>query len=63
VAPTSAHPNIINQVRKEKCYDLGFKLLLSEKGITMKLYEVCDEEKGTITFNLKEVSGIRIEDL
>lgn len=63
VAPAQLHPRIIQAVRKEKWMDVGFKLLLSEKKVKMKLKHECDAAKSIITFTLSDVSGIRVEDL
>lgn len=63
VAPASMHAALRQAVRQEKFRDAGFKLLLSEAGIKMKLYSTSDEKRGTITFTLVDTTGIRTGDL
>jgi len=63
IVPSYLHKRVIQAVRAEKCRDLAYKLLLSEKSVTYKLYEDIDTEKNTITFTLIKTSDIGIEDL
>jgi hypothetical protein len=51
-APVATHDRIIGAVRKEKCRDLGWSLLLSEKGQKLFLIEVTVGE--VITFTLED---------
>ena len=49
IAPISTHPRIINGVRKEKCRDEGWKLLLLDKGIKYRLLNRSEGNKLTFT--------------
>ncbi len=60
-ADVSAHPRIVNGVRKEKNKDYGWKLLTGEEG---KKFELHDKSEGSLlTFYLVDVSPLSINDL
>jgi len=63
VAPGFSHPKIIQAVMKERSADLPFRKLLRKKKIKMELIKESDEIKGTISFKLVEIKGIKIGDL
>lgn len=53
-ADPSSHARIIKAVRKEKCNDVGWKLLCSEQS---KKYKIEEEIEGKlITFKLIDIS-------
>ena len=60
-APISTHRRIIKAVRKEKCNDAGWQLLLSEEGKKYKLKEKV--EGKLITFYLEDISPIALSSL
>lgn len=60
-ADKSAHARIIKAVRKEKNKDIGWKLLLGEKGVKYELHNKI--EGKIITFYLVDISPINLSDL
>ena len=48
---------------KERSADLPFRKLLRNKGIKMELLKERNEIKGTISFKLVEIKGIKVGDL
>ena len=67
IAPIVAHKKIIKAVCKEKYQDMGWKLLCAEKEVRFELDIVVElhanNEVGSVTFTLVDVSGISINDL
>ncbi len=59
IAPIDSHKTIIKMVIKEKYKDIGWKLLLSEKGMRYRLAHKIAGSK--ITFELIENSPAHIE--
>ena len=56
-AEIELHARILNAVSKEKCKDLGWKVLCSESGLYYKIaYQI---EGSKITFTLVATSSIR----
>lgn len=62
-APISSHDTIIRGVKKEKCLDVAFKLLTTNKGKKFNLEIAADADVGLIVFTLAEVSYITVESL
>lgn len=60
-APISSHARIIQAVKKEKWRDMGWKLLLSEKGTKYILYKQI--EGSVINFYLQDSSPINTNTL
>jgi len=58
VAPLNKHNMIIQQVKKEKCFDWTYKLLCSEKNVKYKLQIITDNKRKTITFKLIDATSL-----
>ena len=67
IAPILSHKRIVQAVRKERSYDMGWKLLSSEENKRYRLQDISevhnDATVGTLTLYLVDITVITVADL